>query len=69
MGLALCPECEAIFDLRPKQAIAGTLFFCPECETELEVVSTNPLEVDYIRDPLSGDWPVSNESAPAHKGD
>mgnify|MGYP001373091550 CR=1 FL=1 len=51
-----CHECEASFEVGPKQARVGTLIFCPECGVELEVVNEHPLEVDLIREEFSDGW-------------
>ncbi|HBY97304.1 MAG: hypothetical protein M5U01_24745 [Ardenticatenaceae bacterium] len=51
-----CPDCEASFELGPKQARAGTLFFCPECGAELEVINEEPLDVDFIRAEYPDEW-------------
>jgi lysine biosynthesis protein LysW len=44
-----CPNCDATIraaDPRPRHLIV-----CPECGVELEIVATDPLEVDF-----SADW-------------
>ncbi|HYN87624.1 MAG TPA: hypothetical protein VER55_03805 [Ardenticatenaceae bacterium] len=51
-----CPDCEASFELPGRQARVGTLFPCPECETELEVLTENPLEVGMVLDELPDEW-------------
>ena len=44
--MAQCPECEAIIDLEGEDVEEGQLVDCPECGEELEVVNTNPVELD-----------------------
>ncbi len=44
---ALCPECECRIDLRLGEHEMGTTLFCPECETELEVITLRPPLLDY----------------------
>ncbi|MEW5986801.1 MAG: hypothetical protein AB1791_09220 [Chloroflexota bacterium] len=46
MVTALCPDCEHPIDLtsHPKK---GQLMVCPNCHTELEVISLNPVELDW----------------------
>ena len=44
--MAHCPECEAILDLDLDEIEEGQLVGCPECGVDLEVVNTNPVELD-----------------------
>jgi alpha-aminoadipate carrier protein LysW len=46
--MALCPECEALMDVEDADVEEGQRIDCPECGAELEVVNTNPLELDVI---------------------
>ena len=46
--MALCPECEAVIDVEEGDLEEGQRMDCPECGAELEVVNTNPLELDVI---------------------
>jgi len=46
--MAFCPECEAAIDLEDDDVEEGQTMDCPECGAELEVVNTNPLELDVI---------------------
>ena len=50
--MANCPECEAAIDMEIEDVEEGQRLDCPECGAELEVVNTNPLELDVI---ASGD--------------
>lgn len=45
--MALCPKCEASLDLG-EEIEEGQRVDCPECNAELEVVNTNPLELDVV---------------------
>ncbi len=47
--MARCPQCEAVIDLADEIEEGQTLD-CPECGAELEVVNTNPVELDAIPD-------------------
>lgn len=47
--MALCPECEAAIDL-DDEVEEGQSLDCPECGAELEVVNTNPVELDAVAD-------------------
>ena len=42
-----CPECEAAIEIED-DVEEGTTLDCPDCGAELEVVNTNPLELDVI---------------------
>jgi alpha-aminoadipate carrier protein LysW len=44
--MAHCPECEAVLDLELDEVEEGQLVSCPECGVDLEVVNTNPVELD-----------------------
>ena len=46
--MALCPECEATIDIEDDEVEEGQTLDCPECGVELEVVSTNPVELNAI---------------------
>jgi alpha-aminoadipate/glutamate carrier protein LysW len=46
-----CPECDAMIDIDDDELEEGQTIECPECGSELEVVSTDPVELDS----LSGD--------------
>ncbi len=39
-----CPECEATLDL-PADLIEGEIVPCPDCGSELEVASLNPVRL------------------------
>jgi len=43
--MAHCPDCEAVVDLDVDDVEEGEIVSCPECGMDLEVVSTNPLEL------------------------
>lgn len=46
--MARCPECEAEIDVGDSDLEEGQTLDCPECGTELEVVNTNPMELDVV---------------------
>lgn len=46
--MALCPECDATIDMEDDEVEEGQTLDCPECGVELEVVSTNPVELNAI---------------------
>ena len=45
-----CPECEALIDMEDEEMEEGQTVDCPECGAELEVVNTNPLELNVLSD-------------------
>lgn len=49
MASAYCPDCEKriVFKIEP---LIGQKLSCPHCEAELEVISTDPLELDWTCD-------------------
>jgi alpha-aminoadipate/glutamate carrier protein LysW len=57
--MALCPECDAAIDVGD-DVEEGQIVDCPECDARLEVVSTNPLELDVI--PEEGDEDDEDEA-------
>jgi len=45
--MAFCPECETVIDVGD-DIEEGQKVDCPECGAELEVVNTNPLELNIV---------------------
>jgi alpha-aminoadipate carrier protein LysW len=45
-----CPECEALVDLDEDDVEEGEVVSCPECGVDLEVVNTNPLELNLLEE-------------------
>lgn len=41
----VCPECDNPLDLDPDEVEAGETVECSECGTELEIISSDPLEI------------------------
>lgn len=48
--MASCPDCEALLDVEEDDVEQGEVINCPECGVELEVVNTNPIEVELVED-------------------
>ena len=48
--MANCPECGAVLGIDADEVEEGELLTCPECDVELEVVNTKPLEFDVIEE-------------------
>jgi alpha-aminoadipate carrier protein LysW len=53
--MAVCPECEGVIDVEDEEVEEGQTLDCPECGAELEVVSTNPVELNLVTDEESDD--------------
>ncbi|RLC67501.1 MAG: hypothetical protein DRI48_02130 [Chloroflexi bacterium] len=51
MAQTNCPECDAVIILdEPRE---GLIISCPDCGVDLEVIDTDPFEVDL---PFDDDW-------------
>jgi lysine biosynthesis protein LysW len=48
MASAYCPDCDENIHLRSPKV--GQKLFCPNCETEVEVISVDPLDLDWAYD-------------------
>ncbi len=55
-----CPECEAVIELENEELDEGERIDCPDCGAELEVVTSNPLELNLVKneeeDEEEGEW-------------
>lgn len=49
MTTTYCLDCERIIDLGP-EPVSGQRVKCPSCEVVLEIINTDPLELDWIYD-------------------
>ena len=48
MPKTYCPNCDAKISVdKPSD---GAMIKCPECDVELEIISTDPFEVDFPLD-------------------
>ena len=48
--MVLCPQCESDLDIEEDEVDEGEIVSCPECGTEFEVVTVNPLELNPVAD-------------------
>ena len=55
MSKTYCPECDAVISVDNPHD--GARIRCPECGVELEVIETDPFEVDYFDE----DWDDEEE--------
>ena len=46
----LCPECETNLDVEEDEVDEGEIISCPECGTDFEVVTANPLELKAVEE-------------------
>ncbi|MGH9554621.1 MAG: hypothetical protein ACRD2Y_02255 [Terriglobales bacterium] len=58
----VCPECEADLDVEPGDVDEGEIVSCPECGTDYEVVTSNPLELNKIAEEEEEDGDLEEES-------
>jgi alpha-aminoadipate carrier protein LysW len=49
MPSAYCPDCDEKITLNAKPAV-GQKLTCPHCDADLEVISVEPLELDWAYD-------------------
>lgn len=56
MPIGKCPECEADVQVANGKADLHDLIDCLECNTELEIVSLDPLELDYYEEEYEEDF-------------
>ena len=45
---ATCPECDNLLDIDVDDVEEGETVTCDECGTELEIVSTEPLQLSVV---------------------
>ena len=45
--MAFCPDCRTAIDIED-EVEEGQMMDCPECGAELQVVNTNPVELESI---------------------
>jgi Zn finger protein HypA/HybF involved in hydrogenase expression len=51
MPKTYCLQCDCVISVQDPHV--GDVITCPECDQRLEIIDTDPLEVDY---PLDDDW-------------
>ncbi|HNT78635.1 MAG TPA: lysine biosynthesis protein LysW [Anaerolineae bacterium] len=65
MSMAICPSCEGEIKLTRKVEL-GQRIRCPLCLEDLEVVETNPVELDWAYDEeeeWDDEWEEEEEEA------
>jgi alpha-aminoadipate carrier protein LysW len=63
--LVYCPECDTNLDLTEDEMDEGEVVSCPECGTEYEIVTINPIELK----PVEGEGYEEEEEEEAEDGD
>ncbi len=48
--MVYCPECDTNLDLEEEEIDEGEVVSCPECGTEYEVVTINPIELKPVEE-------------------
>jgi len=48
--MVYCPECESNLDIEEDEVDEGEMISCPECGTDFEVVTVNPLELKAVEE-------------------
>jgi len=59
--MVLCPECESNLDIEADEVDEGEIVSCPECGTEFEVVTTDPLELTRVQEEEEEEEEVEEE--------
>ena len=52
---AFCPDCDEEMTFNPHPRL-GQKVICPHCDVELEVISVDPLELDWAYDWSEDEW-------------
>jgi alpha-aminoadipate/glutamate carrier protein LysW len=48
--LVYCPECDTNLDFEEDEIDEGDVVSCPECGTEYEIITINPIELKPVED-------------------
>lgn len=48
--MVYCPECDTNLDLEEDEMDEGDVVSCPECGTEFEIITINPIELKPVED-------------------
>jgi alpha-aminoadipate carrier protein LysW len=51
----ICPECDTNIDVDADDMDEGEIVSCPECGSDFEVVTTEPLELHKVEDEYAED--------------
>ena len=53
--MVICPECESELDFEEDEVDEGEIVSCPECGSDFEVVTTEPLELSKVEEEYEED--------------
>jgi lysine biosynthesis protein LysW len=55
MARAYCPDCDERIVFNPTPGI-GKRLICPHCDADLEVISVDPVELDWVYEESDDNW-------------
>ncbi len=64
--MAYCPECETDLDLEEDEVDEGEVVSCPECGSDFEVITVNPIELKPVDEEEDA---LEEEEAESEDGD
>jgi alpha-aminoadipate carrier protein LysW len=50
--MVYCPECETNLDVDEEEVDEGEVVSCPECGSDFEIVTVNPLELKPLEEEI-----------------
>jgi alpha-aminoadipate carrier protein LysW len=50
--MVYCPECETNLDIEEDEVDEGEVVSCPECGTDFEVITVNPIELKPVEEEI-----------------
>ena len=62
--MVYCPECETDLDLEEDEVDEGEVVSCPECGSDFEVITVNPIELKPV-----GEEEYAEEEEESEDGD
>ena len=63
--MVYCPECETDLDLEEDEMDEGEIVSCPECGSDFEVITVNPIELK----PVEAEYEDETEEEESEDGD
>ena len=63
--MVYCPECETNLDLDEDEVDEGEVVSCPECGSDFEVITVNPIELK----PVEAEYEEEEAEEEAEDGD
>jgi alpha-aminoadipate/glutamate carrier protein LysW len=53
-----CPECETNLDIDEEEVDEGEIVSCPECGSDFEIITVNPVELKPVEEVIEDDAEV-----------